>query len=123
MAALGNVGRTFRVGKKYSAWQFFTYDKQPTSVNMLFNGVNASEIPFSYAVLARNAVRQYQTRADGSGVFAFYDMDDSGSQVYSISTYTQSGPTGEAYTVIVVGNVVTITRQFTSNRTRSFTFG
>jgi hypothetical protein len=116
VANLGNVGFNFRIGPPYAASQFFTLDKQPTSVDMAFTGTLASAIPFSFAILTRNANYQYQTRSDGSGVFHFYDMDDSGSQVYSVSTYTQSGPTGEAWTATVVGSVATVTKVFSASR-------
>ena len=116
MASLGNVGKFFKLGKEYSAWQFFTLDKQPTSVDMSFTGIYASAIPFAYAVLTRNVALQYKTRADGSGNFHFYDMDNSGSQIYSAATYTQDGATGEAWTATVVGSVVTITKTFAATR-------
>lgn len=117
MAALGNVGKIFKgLGKMYSPWQFYMADKRPTSVDMAFTGALASAIPFAFAVLYRNATRQAQTRADASGVFHFYDMDDSGSQIYSVATYTQNGATGEDWTATVVGGVATITKTFGAQR-------
>lgn len=122
MAALGNVGRTFRLGKERSALQFFTQDKQPTGVDMAFTGANASSIPFSFLVLTRNAVVQYRTRTNGSGIGHFYDMDNSGSQVYAISSYTQDGATGEAWTATVVGSVATVTKIFAAQRALAAAF-
>lgn len=123
MANLGNVGHTFNgTGREYTAWQFFTLDKQPTSVDMAFTGSLASSIPFAYAILIRNAVVNWRTRADANGEFHFYDMDDSGSQTYSITTYTQDGATGEAWMATVVGNVVTITKTFAAQRALAAAF-
>lgn len=119
MANLGNVGKWFKGAsgsREYSAWQFFTLNKQPTSVDMAGTGVNASAIPFSFVTLVRNATLQYQTRADASGNWHFYDMDNSGSQVYAIASYTQNGATGEAWTATVVGSVATVTKTFAANR-------
>jgi hypothetical protein len=123
MASLGNVGHTFNgTGRENTAWQFFTLDKQPTSVDMAFTGVLASSIPFAYAVMIRNSVINWRTRADASGEFHFYDMDNSGSQTYAITTYTQDGATGEAWTATVVGSVVTITKQFSAQRAAATAF-
>lgn len=116
MASLGNVGKFFKFPQSYHAWQFFTFDKQPTSVDMAGTGIYASSIPNAYVVLYRNATRQYQSRADASGNWHFYDMDNSGSQVYSVASYTQDGATGEAWTATVTGSVVVITKTFSANR-------
>ncbi len=112
MANLGNVGHNFPISGETHSWQFFTFDKRPTSVTM--HGV--SDIPSAFAVLTRNAVFNYRTRCDGSGNWFFYDMDDSGGQIYSISTYTQEGATGEVWRATVTGNVVVVTKTFSSNR-------
>lgn len=122
MASLGNVGHAIAAPNMYPGWQWWTADKQPTSVSMLFTGVLASEVPFAFAVLYRNSVVNGRTRADGSGVFAFYDMDNSGSQVYAISTYTQDGPTGEGWVATVVGTAVTITKTFGAQRALAAAF-
>lgn len=123
MASLGNIGKFFKgTPKPFQAWQFFTYDKRPTSVDMAGTGINASTIPFSFVVLTRNATRQYQTRADASGNWHFYDMDDSGSQTYAIATYTQDGATGEAWIATVVGAIVTITKTFAATRATAAAF-
>lgn len=124
MASLGNIGHDLGAsGLRYGA-QFFQLDKAHTSVTMPNVGDSEpSAIPFAYAVLTRNSVVNWRTRCDASGKWNFYDMDDSGGQVYSIATYTQAGATGEAWTATVVGDVVVVTQQFTSNRTRSSSFG
>ena len=116
MANLGNVGKTMKQRQEYFSWQFFTLNKAPTSVDMAGTGVNASSVPFAYVVLTRNAVVNYRTRADASGNWHFYDMDNSGSQVYAIASYTQDGATGEAWTATVVGSVATVTKTFAAER-------
>lgn len=118
MADLGNVG--FFVGSPgvQAGWQFFTRNKQPTAVTMSGN----SDTPFAYILLFRNGVLQYRTRADSNGDFAFYDLDDSGSQDYAATSYTQDGATGEAWVGTVVGSVATLTKTFSSQRTRAFLY-
>lgn len=122
VANLGNVGKNFSIARPFAAWQFFTDDKQPTSVDMAFTGANASSVPNSFLILTRNGVFQYRSRTDGSGLGHFYDMDDSGSQVYSISSYTQDGPTGEAWTATVVGGTATVTKTFAAQRAAAVAF-
>jgi len=112
LANLGNVGFSFPCAVPTSAWQFFTRNKQPTSVTM----AGVSDTPFAFVSLFRNSVLQYRTRADGSGNFAFYDLDDSRSQDYAASSYTQAGATGEAWVGTVVGAVATLTKTFSSQR-------
>jgi hypothetical protein len=96
--------------------QFFTLNKRPTSVTMAGN----SDTPFAFILLFRNGVLQWRTRADANGDFAFYDMDDSLSQFYAATSYTQDGATGEAWVGTVVGSVATLTKTFSSQRTRAF---
>ncbi len=115
MAALGNVGKTFNIGTSWDCDWWFTLDKQPTSV-LMANTLTPSAFPGSFATLIRNAVYQYKTVCDGSGIWHFYDMDDSGNQIYAISTYTQGGPTGEDWQATVVGNVVVVTQLHAANR-------
>lgn len=122
MANLGNVGHSYASPNMYPAWQWWTFDKQPTSVDMAFTGTLASSVPFAFAVLTRNSSYQYQTRADSNGEFHFYDMDNSGSQTYGIATYTQDGPTGEAWIATVVGSVATVTKIFAANRALASAF-
>lgn len=112
MASLGNVGKFFYRGADYSAFQFFTINKQPTSVTM--NAV--SDVPYAFVILTRNAVLNYRSRADSAGNWGFYDMDDSSSQIYTIATFTQSGPTGEMWTATVSGSTVVVTKLFGSQR-------
>ncbi len=95
-------------------------DKQPTMLNVAMSAT--SDIPGCFAVLTRNATFQQLTRANSSGVWAFYDMDDSNSQVYSIATYTQDGATGEAWTATVTGNVVVVTKTFAAQRSTAAFF-
>ncbi len=117
MAALGNIGKTFKLSKAQMAcWFVFGLDKNPTSVDMTPVAGQFSSVPFSFAVLTRNGVFQQRVRSDGSGQWHFYNMDDSGSQIYSIATYTQDGATGEAWTATVVGSVATVTKTFASQR-------
>jgi hypothetical protein len=92
--------------------QFFTRNKQPTSVTMSGN----SDTPFAFILLFRNGVLQWRTRADANGDFWFYDLDDSLSQDYSATSYTQEGATGEAWVGTVVGSVATLTKTFSSQR-------
>jgi hypothetical protein len=63
-----------------------------------------------------------RTRADGSGNWHFYDMDDSGSQVYTIAAFTQDGPTGELWSATVAGSVATVTKLFASQRALAAAF-
>lgn len=92
--------------------QFFTLNKQPTPVTMTGN----SDTPFAYILLFRNGVLNWRTRADANGDFAFYDLDDSLSQLYAATSYTQDGATGEAWVGTVVGSVATLTKTFSSQR-------
>jgi hypothetical protein len=112
VASLGNVGVQFNLPRTNHALQFFTLNKQPTSVTMAGN----SDTPFAYILLFRNGVLQWRTRADANGDFAFYDLDDSGSQDYAATSYTQDGATGEAWVGTVVGSVATLTKTFSSQR-------
>lgn len=113
MANLGNVGFNFPLcAAKLSAWYAFTLNKQPTSVTM----AGVSDVPYAFTSLFRNAVLNYRGRADASGNWAFYDMDDSDSQGYTIVTYTQDGPTGELWTATVTGSTVVVTKLFGSQR-------
>lgn len=116
MASLGNIGNAVGACASQTGWQFFGLDKRPTGVDMALTGTLASTVPLSYIVLVRNAVYQFRSRTDASGNGHFYDMDDSGDQVYSISAYTQAGPTGEAWVATVVGSVATVTKVFAANR-------
>ncbi len=79
-----------------------------------------SDTPFAFIILFRNGVEQDRTRADANGDFAFYDMDDSLSQDYAATSYTQGGATGEAWVGTVVGSVATLTKTFSSQRSRAF---
>ena len=115
MAALGNIGVTFNRGNVFSPSRFYMQDKEPTSVTMA-NTASHSAFPGGFAILTRNATFQDKCYIDGSGVWHFYDMDDSGGQVYGISTYTQGGPTGEDWQATVVGNVVVVTQLHAANR-------
>lgn len=119
MANLGNVGHNIALARfTGTAWHFYTQDKQPTSVTMH----SVSDIPFAFAILTRNAVTNDRTRCDSSGNWFFYDMDNSGGQIYSIATYTQDGATGEAWTATVVGNVVVVIKTFAANRAAAAAF-
>lgn len=123
MASLGNIGFAFgSVGAWGTGWQFFGLDKRPVGVDMALTGTLASTVPLSFLALTRNSVPQWRSRTDSSGNGHFYDMDDSGDQVYSISAYTQSGPTGEAWTATVVGSVATVTKVFAANRATAAAF-
>jgi len=117
VANLGNIGHYAKTEAAYmQAWHIWGLDKHPVQVDMAFTGVNASSVPLSYLALVRNTVELLRTRTDASGVGHFYDMDDSGGQVYSISGYTQDGATGEAWTATVVGSVATVTKVFAAQR-------
>jgi hypothetical protein len=96
----------------YTGAQFFTLNKQPTPVTMAGN----SDTPFASMLLFRNGVLQWRTRADANGDFAFYDLDDSLSQDYAATSYTQDGATGEAWVGTVVGSTATLTKTFSSQR-------
>lgn len=108
----------FSAARISSSAQFFTLNKQPTPVTMSGN----SDTPFAYVLLFRNGVPQWRTRADANGDFWFYDMDDSFSQDYAATSYTQDGATGEAWVGTVVGSVATLTKTFSSQRTRAFLY-
>ncbi len=118
MANLGNVGLNLASSAPTSAWHFFTQNKQPTSVTMS----GTSDTPFAFILLFRNGVLQWRTRADANGDFAFYDMDDSLSQDYAATSYTQGGATGEAWVGTVVGSVATLTKTFSSQRAHASFF-
>ena len=118
MASLGDIGTYVPSGKVFAAWQFFTTNKQPTSVAM----TGVSTVPNSIVLLLRNGVTNYRTRADGSGNWAFYDMDDDGTQQYTIVSVTQSGPTGEEWSATVVGGVATVTKLFSATRAAAHAF-
>jgi hypothetical protein len=113
VASLGNVGFNFPLARNaLGAWYPFTLNKQPTSVTM----ADTSDTPYAFVALYRNAVVNFRSRADSNGDWAFYDMDDSGSQVYTIVAYTQEGPTGELWTATVDGTTVVVTKLFGSQR-------
>ena len=116
MANLGDISKTFANTPELSSYGIFGLDNRGVNVSMQPVAGQLSEVPFSFVVLTRNAVLNDRSRSDGTGLWAFYDMDDSGSQVYSISAYTQSGPTGEAWTATVVSGVATVTKVFASQR-------
>lgn len=118
MANLGDVGVFIGNDAVTAARKFYTLNKQPTSVTMSGN----SDTPFAYILLFRNAVPQDRTRADANGDFAFYDMDDSLSQDYAATSYTQDGATGEAWVGTVVGSVATLTKTFSSKRAHAAAF-
>lgn len=118
MANLGNVGNFIGIDNPQAALQFFTRNKQP--VGVIMQGV--SDTPFAYILLMRNATPNYRTRADAAGNWYFYDMDDSLSQDYSITSYTQAGATGEAWVATVVGSVATVTKTFSSQRAHASFF-
>lgn len=124
MASLGNIGNHFRPTVSYmkSCLQFFTINKRGTSVDAFFTGTKASRVPYSFIVLYRNSSYQYKTRSDGNGEFHFFDMEDSGTQIYSAASYTQDGATGEAWTITVVGSTVTITMTFAARRAQAMAF-
>jgi hypothetical protein len=70
----------------------------------------------------RNGVPNYRTRADGSGNWSFYDMDDDGTQQYTIVSMTQTGPTGEEWKATVSGSVATVTKLFSATRAAAHAF-
>ena len=119
MSDLGNVGKAFQTNFPYYAYKWYTLGKQPISVNM----TGVSSVPYAFVSLFRNSVLQDRSGADSSGEWHFYDMDDSGTQDYTIVAFTQEGATGESWTATVVGSTVVISQSFTSNRTRSFSYG
>ena len=112
VASLGDVGKTFSSSKIYAAEGWFTLNKQPTSVN----ATGTSNVPYAFVSLFRNAVLQDRSRCNSSGVWHFYDMDDSGTQIYTVAAYTQDGPTGELWTIAVTGSTATVTKLFDSQR-------
>jgi hypothetical protein len=121
VASLGNVGHNVPIARaETEAWNSFTFGKQPTSVDMALTGTNASVIPNSFLSLFRNGVLNARSRTDGSGNCHFYDMDDSGSQVYTIVAFTQDGPTGELWSATVVGATATVTKTADAIRSRGF---
>ena len=92
----------------------FGFNAPNTSVDI--TGTSAS--PGSIAILIRNGVVVSRRYADPStGVWHFYGVDDSGSQIYTIVTTTQSGgSTGEVWTSTVTSGVATTTKIFSSQR-------
>jgi hypothetical protein len=112
MASLGNIGFQPATPRPQYGFGFYTLNKQPVSVTMSGN----SDTPFAFISLIRNGVVQDRVRADANGDFAFYDMDDSLSQDYAATSYTQDGATGEAWVGTVVGSVATLTKTFSSQR-------
>jgi hypothetical protein len=118
MANLGNIGFQPASPRPFSGRKFYTLNKQPTPVTMSGN----SDTPFAYILLFRNGVPQDRTRADVNGDFWLYDLDDSLSQDYAATSYTQEGATGEAWVGTVVGSVATLTKTFSSQRTRAFLY-
>ena len=98
--------------------QWYTLDKQATSVIMS----GTSDVPFSFVSLFRNSVLQDRSRSDGSGVWSFYDVDDSVSQVYTIASFTQDGPTGELWSATVTGATAVVTKLFSSQRNSAYAY-
>lgn len=123
MASLGNVGKTMKLPQNFSmAWTIWGLNKNPVSVDMTPSAGQLSEVPFSFVILTRNAVENMRSRSDGSGEWHFFDMDDSGNQVYGIASYTQAGATGEAWVAVVAGGTATVTKTFAANRAAGFAY-
>lgn len=118
---MANLGHTIGAAKIRTSFTPFMNDKQPTGVDM-FPSAGQAATPLAFVSLFRNGVTVARSRADASGIFHFYDMDDSGGQVYSIMAYTQAGATGEAWTATVVGSVVTMTKTFAATRASATPF-
>ena len=72
MAALGNIGASFSVPSVFAGRGMFTLAKQPTSVDASGTGTPLAIITLATAHGARVDV----SRADASGVWHFYDLDD-----------------------------------------------
>ncbi|HKS91107.1 MAG TPA: hypothetical protein VJQ83_04190 [Tepidiformaceae bacterium] len=112
---MANLGHTIGAAKVWSALNVFGQEKQPTSVDM--HPVTGQEgTPLAFVSLIRNGVLNMRSRADATGMWHFYDMDDSGNQAYTIIAYTQAGATGEAWTATVSGSTATVTKIFAAQR-------
>lgn len=113
---MANLGHTIPNTKlRASTAGPFGSGKQPTGVDM-FPPAGQEGTPYAFVSLIRNGVLNARSRADGSGVWHFYDMDDSGLQVYTIVAYTQAGATGESWTATVSGGTATVTKTFAAQR-------
>lgn len=91
-------------------------DQYPTTNAIVFT----SSVLGSLAVLTRNGIALQRCTCDPTtGVGTFTNFDNSGTQPYSINTYTQSGgPTGEGWRADVVGATVTVVK--TAEAVRSY---
>lgn len=124
MANLGDVG--FALPFPVIAPGYSTFGANQANpvvhVTIAGTGVNISSVPNAFLTISRNAVQNDRTRADGSGVWYFYDLDNSGTQIYSVTAYTQDGATGEAWAVTIVAGVATVTKTFSAQRALAAAF-
>lgn len=120
MANLGNVGLCFGVPGLLSGFGIFGSSAPNTAVDI----TATSEIPGSLAVIDRNGVQVARAYTDPvTGVWHFYNLDDSGSQGYTIVTMTQAGgATGEVWIASVTGGVATVTKLFSASRATATAF-
>lgn len=119
VASLGDIGYDFAVTVPEDCASTFGRNNYPTTGNDI---TATSDVPSAFVSLIRNGVVNGRSRADDTGAWHFYDFDNSGSQVYAISAYTQSGPTGELWTATVTGSTVVVTKLFGSQRAQAAAF-
>ena len=108
MANLGDVGLACGISGSIGAYGLFGLETPSVSVDI----TATSSVPGSRALLMRNGVQIYRTISDATtGVWHFYNVDDSGSQPYTVMTTTQAGGgTGEVWTATVSGATVTVSK-------------
>lgn len=104
MAALGNVGRSMWQQQTARSTSPFTRTKAPTWVTIIIPDVVLSRL----VRLSLNTGQPVDfTKSDSLGDAYFYDLDDGGYIATEIGT-------GNAWSVTVLGTVVTVVRLATS---------
>ena len=100
MAYLGDIGEAFAVSNQTFCRSPFTVSKQPVWVDIDLDG----STPVNRVQLFKSA-GTFVDRAnvDATGHTHFYDVEDGGYNAYEVST-------GNAWSITVVGAVVTIVR-------------
>lgn len=107
MASLGNISICFPIARWSSSVGRFTLTKQPTPVYIDLTGSTPENRVQLFTVAGTYVDR---ANVDGAGETHFYDLDDGGYTAYEVST-------GNAWSITVLGTVVTVIRISSSGST------
>lgn len=100
MANLGDVGESFGVTVATFCRGAFTIDKQPQFVDVSVPGATPNN---RMQLFTQAGTYVDRVNVNSSGVGKFYDLDDGGYTAYEVGT-------GNAWSITVVGTVVTVTQ-------------